>query len=133
MKQRGVFHAGEDGSSSIGDGSCNGDDRCERNQDVIGSCRENDSVPAICLPPVQDQRPPNIGAGLSGLFAKPVQQAPAPAPSAVNPNTVSPVISPPNTGDAGLADETAPDAGLYVAAAAVIASLALALRSRQRV
>ena len=63
-------------------------------------------------------RPPNIGAGLSGLFVG--QPTPLPtAPSAVAPAATAPTISPPRTGDAGLADESS--APLYGIAAAGIA------------
>jgi hypothetical protein len=48
------------------------------------------------------QRPPNIGAGLSGLFAG--QPTPLPTAAAPAPGAPSPVIRPPSTGDAGLAD-----------------------------
>jgi hypothetical protein len=43
---------------------------------------------------------PNIGAGLSGLF----QGQPTPLPTTAAPAAPSPVIRPPSTGDAGLAD-----------------------------
>jgi hypothetical protein len=71
--------------------------------------------------PTPTQRP-NIGAGLSGLFAG--QPTPLPtAPSAVAPAATAPTISPPRTGDAGLADKS--NAPLYgvVAAGFVFAML----------
>jgi hypothetical protein len=48
----------------------------------------------------QEDRRPNIGAGLSGLF----QGQPTPLPTAAAPAAPSPVIRPPSTGNAGLAD-----------------------------
>jgi hypothetical protein len=69
-----------------------------------------ETPPADPTPPAEetpallpDRRPPNIGAGLSGLFAGqptplPTAPAPASAPAATSP------ITPPRTGDGGLAD-----------------------------
>jgi hypothetical protein len=110
----------------IGNFSCNGDANCYQNEEPVGNCQQNDSIPAPCIPPTQG--PANIGAGLSGLFAaKPVQQAPA--PTAVSPNTTTPVISPPNTGDAGLADEDATSRpAIAFALALILAGSAIALR-----
>jgi hypothetical protein len=48
---------------------------------------------------VEDHRPPNIGAGLSGLFSG--QPTPLPVPT-TPPAASRAVISPPNTGEAGL-------------------------------
>jgi hypothetical protein len=49
----------------------------------------------------RNQRPPNIGAGLSGLFNGMPTPLPT-APSAVAPAATAPTISPPRTGDGGL-------------------------------
>ena len=54
------------------------------------------------VPEVQSTRPPNIGAGLSGLFNGMPTPLPT-APSAVAPAATAPSISPPRTGDGGLA------------------------------
>ncbi len=73
-------------------------------------------------PTIQPTQRPNIGAGLSGLFQG--QPTPLPtAPSAVAPATTAPTISPPRTGDAGLADES--NAPLYGIAGAGIVFIAL--------
>jgi hypothetical protein len=48
-------------------------------------------------------QPPNIGAGLSGLFNGMPTPLPT-APSAVAPAATAPTISPPRTGDAGLVE-----------------------------
>jgi hypothetical protein len=94
-----------------------------------------------CQAPAQpaqkvEERPPNIGAGLSGLFAAGPTPAPVP-PSVVSPNTgagtasqtPSVVISPPNTGDAGLASQTGA-VGLIVVGFATLFGLAV-IRLRQ--
>jgi hypothetical protein len=77
---------------------------------------------------VEEPRPPNIGAGLSGLFAAGSTPAPAP-PAVVAPNTGGVVISPPNTGDAGLASQTGA-VGLIVVGLATLFGLAV-IRLRQ--
>ena len=65
---------------------------------------------------------PNIGAGLSGLFQG--QPTPLPtAPSAVAPAATAPTISPPRTGEAGLADESGAPLYGVVAAGFVFAML----------
>jgi hypothetical protein len=70
----------------------------------------------------QRQQPPNIGAGLSGLFNGMPTPLPT-APSAVAPAATSPVITPPRTGDAGLAgDDGTP---FYVAAAVALVLAAI--------
>jgi hypothetical protein len=78
----------------------------------------------------EDRRPPNIGAGLSGLFQG--QPTPLPtAPSAVAPAATSPVITPPRTGDAGLAgDEGTPfyAAGIVLLAFAAVPAYRVARR-----
>ena len=60
---------------------------------------------------------PNIGAGLSGLFqGQPTPLPTAPSAVAPAPAATAPTISPPRTGDAGLADES--NAPLYSIVAA---------------
>ena len=62
-----------------------------------------------------NQRPPNIGAGLSGLFQGQPTALPT-APSAVAPAATAPTISPPRTGDGGLVSTSkAPVLGLLAA------------------
>jgi uncharacterized membrane protein len=84
-------------------------------------------------------RPPNIGAGLSGLFAAGATPVPTSQPagnpgSQIAANSGNVRIAPPNTGDGGLADEHSPAAfGLMVVGAGMLlASLALRLRSSVR-
>jgi hypothetical protein len=78
---------------------------------------------------VEERRPPNIGAGLSGLFAG--QPTPLPtAPGAVAPAATAPTISPPRTGDGGLvgsSGRTAIALGVLVVGSA---GLAFGLRLR---
>jgi hypothetical protein len=93
------------GPDSDFDGIIDAEDNCPDvpNKDQIDS--DNDGVGDECdivvlQPQLEPTRPPNIGAGLSGLFAK--SNAPAQAtPSAVAP-AASTTIRPPNTGDGGL-------------------------------
>ena len=77
----------------------------------------------------EEQRRPNIGGALSGLFTG--QPTPLPtAPAAVAPAATAPTISPPRTGDAGLADggnRTAVTLGLLLV---VSAGLAFGLKVR---
>jgi hypothetical protein len=87
--------------------------------------------------PPERERPPNIGAGLSGLFQgqpTPLPTAPSAAapPSNRAPAATSP-ITPPRTGDAGLADESAVPAALIAAilAAGLASSLGWRLSRRQ--
>jgi hypothetical protein len=65
-------------------------------------CQEVEKTWVVPEPEVREDpirpRPPNIGAGLSGLFAG----QPTPLPTTAAPAAPSPVIRPPSTGDAGL-------------------------------
>jgi hypothetical protein len=86
-----------------------------------------------CRPAQREERPrpPNIGAGLSGLFAG--QPTPLPtAPAAVAPAATSPVITPPRTGDAGLASKSSRSAIAVAAGAIALVSLAAAVRLKAR-
>jgi hypothetical protein len=93
------------GPDSDLDGIIDPEDNCpdEPNKDQIDS--DDDGIGdecdvAVILPSPEPTTRPNIGAGLSGLFAK--SNAPAQAtPVAVAPAT-STTIRPPNTGDGGL-------------------------------
>ena len=76
-------------------------------------------------------RPPSIGGALSGLFTG--QPTPLPtAPSAVAPAATSQVISPPRTGDAGLADGSRTFGVAIVAIVATLLALGLATRLHSR-
>jgi len=55
------------------------------------------------VPEAENNRPPNIGAGLSGLFAGQPTPLPSARPATTAPAAVAPTISPPRTGDGGLA------------------------------
>jgi hypothetical protein len=76
-------------------------------------------------------RPPNIGAGLSGLFAG--QPTPLPtAPSAVAPAATAPVITPPRTGDAGLVSGESGYVVFILAGTIAVAMLAAAAQAKAR-
>jgi hypothetical protein len=101
-----ALSACQDGTGDIGDYSCNGQSNCQQLDDDVGFCEEND-VAIDCprpTPPPATQRP-NIGAGLSGLFAGQPTPLPTARPSVSAPAATAPAISPPRTGDAGLAED----------------------------
>ena len=78
---------------------------------------------------VAQVRRPNIGAGLSGLFAG--QPTPLPtAPGAVAPAATAPTISPPRTGDGGLAGGAGANAAALGSLVVVSAALIVGLRIR---
>jgi len=122
-----ALSACQDGSGDIGDFSCNGQSNCQQLDDDVGFCEENDPQIDCPRPTPAPRQQPNIGAGLSGLFAG--QPTPLPtAPSAVAPAANAPSISPPRTGDAGLVNggnTTAVTLGLLVV---VSAGLVIGLR-----
>jgi hypothetical protein len=73
-------------------------------------------------------RPPNIGAGLSGLFNGMPTPLPT-APSAVAPSTT---IRPPNTGDGGVRDGNGVvDRGFIIGAAAILTFTGIAIARRR--
>ena len=81
--------------------------------------------------PAPNRRPPNIGAGLSGLFAGQPTPLPTTVPAVVAPAAPAP-IRPPNTGDGGLAQPDRGAQGLLVLAPVGSLVAAIALRRLYR-
>jgi hypothetical protein len=105
--------------------------------ELVGTADVSDTASVLYV--ASEQRP-NIGAGLSALFAggsnnPAAQTQPAPVPTLVGAGSErSPIIQPPNTGDAGLADRTAcSDVALFVAAAIAGLGTATLLMRRNRI
>lgn len=96
------YNAGREGSSGIGNSSCNGPEACyeagREGSGIIADCESN--VESVACP-----QPSLVGGGLGPVIAAGAQQArenrEARAVAAVQQQPA--VISPPNTGDAGLA------------------------------
>jgi hypothetical protein len=77
----------------------------------------------------EPQRPPNIGAGLSGLF----NGMPTPLPTA--PSAVAPAVTtirPPSTGNGGIAGGSIVDRGSVIGAVAVVVFAGIAITRHRR-
>jgi hypothetical protein len=95
---QGEAAAGSAACIGIYDGVLEADEVADLGTDGCGR-RGSGRPPA----PEQRPRPPNIGAGLSGLFnGQPTPLPTAPSAVAPAPAATSPVITPPRTGDGGL-------------------------------
>jgi hypothetical protein len=106
--------------------------------EVAGTADVSDTASVLYV--ASEQQRPNIGAGLSGLFAggnnnPAAKTQPAPVPTLIGSSSErSPIIRPPNTGDAGLAHRNGGDNAVVFAALSIaIVGAATLLLTRRRI